>query len=228
VLSLLRKAVIIDPEFASAYGLTALCYQQRKANGWCLDPEKETAEAERVAWRAADLGRSDAEALSWSGLALAYVIGDVEAGASLVERALHLNPNSASAWRYDAWISGWLGEPERAVESALRGMRLSPVDPMLWSYQAALAYAHFLAGRYQEAISWAEASLRERVNPEALRVKAVSSALDNRLDQARKSVVELLRLNPSLRISGLKWLPFRRADDWARYERGLRMAGLPE
>ena len=229
MLSLLRKALTIDPEFASAYGLAALCYQQRKANGWFVDPEKETAEAERVARRAADLGRNDADALSWSGLALAYVVGDVEAGAALIERALHLNPNCAFAWRYDAWISGWLGQPERAVESALRGMRLSPVDPLLWSFQAAMAYAHFFAGRYAEAITWAEASLRERSsNPEALRVMAVSSALDNRLDQARKNLVELLRVNPSLRISGLKWLPFRRADDWARYEHGLRIAGLPD
>ncbi|WP_271595915.1 tetratricopeptide repeat protein [Bradyrhizobium sp. CCBAU 25360] len=188
------------------------------------DLDQETREAERPA----DLGSNYADALSWSGLAFAYVVGDVETGAALVENALYLNPNSAFAWRYNAWISGWLGQPERAIESALRGMRPSPVDPLLWSFQAALAYGHFFAGHYGEAINWAEASLRERLNPEALRVMAVSCALDNRLDQARKSVVQLLQLNPSLRISGLRWLPFRRADDWARYEQVLRMARLPE
>jgi TolB-like protein len=227
-LLLLKEAITIDPDFASAWGLAALCYQRRKVNGWVIHPEQETAEAERLGRRAAELGMEDADALSWSALTLAYVVGDVETGASLVARSLKLNPNSATAWSYDAWISGWLGEPDRAIDSATRAMRLSPLDPLLCYFQAALAYAHFFAGRYHEAISWSEMSLRERSNQEAMRVLAASSALVDRLDDARKTVIELRRLNPSLRISDLRGLPFRRPDDWSRYQSGLRMAGLPE
>lgn len=145
----------------------------------------------------------------------------------LVQRALKINHNSA-AWSFDAWISGWLGDPDRAIESARCAIRLSPRDPSLCYFHAALGYAHFFAEPYEEAISCAQMSLRERSNQEAMRVMAASSALANRLEDAKKIVSELRRQNPSLHISDLKSLPFRRQDDWARYERGLRMAGLPE
>src|SRR5262245_38214260 len=41
-------------------------------------------------------------------------------------------------------------------------MRLSPLDPAMPSLQATTAYAHFFAGRYDEALSWAGMALRQR------------------------------------------------------------------
>ena len=110
-LLLLEKAMSRDAEFASACGLAALCYQKRKANGWVVDPERETAEAKRLARRAADIGKNDADALSWSALTLAFLAGDIEVAASLIERSLKLNPNSATAWTCDTWINGCNWEP---------------------------------------------------------------------------------------------------------------------
>ena len=52
-----RGAIERDPEFASAYGLAARCYSQRKACGWMTDRLQETAEAERLAWLAAESAR---------------------------------------------------------------------------------------------------------------------------------------------------------------------------
>jgi hypothetical protein len=51
-----------------------------------------------------------------------------------------------------------------------------------------------------------------------------------RLKQAQKAVARLRQLNPSVRVSNLKSVlgPYRRAEDLARYEEGLRRAGLPE
>jgi hypothetical protein len=40
---------------------------------------------------------------------------------------------------------------------------------------------------------------------------------------------QLRRMNPTLSISSIEdFLPFRRPEDLARYEEGLRKAGLPE
>ena len=55
-----------------------------------------------------------------------------------------------------------LGEPEAAIDDVCRAMRLSPNDPHRFSMYGALAMAHFLAGRYAEAISLAEAANREQ------------------------------------------------------------------
>jgi hypothetical protein len=53
----------------------AYCYVWRKANGWMADPKWETAEAERLARKAARLGVGDAVPLSEAGFALAFVVG---------------------------------------------------------------------------------------------------------------------------------------------------------
>src|SRR5262245_42447158 len=63
------KAIELDPDFASPYGMAALCYVPRKVNAWMDDRLKEVAEATRLAQRAIDLGREDAVALSGGALA---------------------------------------------------------------------------------------------------------------------------------------------------------------
>src|SRR5262249_2810811 len=150
----------LDPEFATAYGAAARCYCQRKGSGW--DPVHEVAEAGRLARCAAELGKNDALALCTAGLALGYVVGDVDEGAALIARALDLNPNLAWAWQMSGWSKIWLGEQEAAIEHAVRAMRLSPQDPQIHSMQSVVAYGHFFAGRYAEAASWAEKALREQ------------------------------------------------------------------
>ena len=78
-LRLFARATELDPDFASPYGVAAFCYVVRKMNGWMSNPAAlDVAEAARLAWRAAELGKDDAVALSFGGLALGYVAGDLE------------------------------------------------------------------------------------------------------------------------------------------------------
>ena len=84
-LSLFYKAIELDPNFASAYGLAARCYAQRKTNGWVTDRAYEIAETARLARRAAELGRDDAVALCTAGIALAFVVGDLDGGAAYID-----------------------------------------------------------------------------------------------------------------------------------------------
>ena len=96
--------------------------------------------------------------------------------------------------------------------------------------QGAVAFAHFLAGRYEEASSWAEKALRERPNLLLVLVPAAASgALAGHLKTAQKAAESLRTLNPSLRLSNIENLiSFRRPEDLARLREGLRKAGLPE
>jgi len=63
-----------------------------------------------------------------------------------------------------------------------------------------------------------------------LRIIAASKALTGWLEPAQTAVARLRQLNPALRVSSLKDVlgPYRRPDDVARYEEGLRRAGVPE
>ncbi|MFL6828659.1 MAG: tetratricopeptide repeat protein, partial [Bradyrhizobium sp.] len=165
------------------------------------------------------------------GWALAFVVRDLEVGAALIDRALVLNSNSAEAWYWGGWVKILLGAPEPALERFARAMRLSPVDPLTMRMRSGTAYAHFLAGRYDQAASWAAMALQD--NPDfqpGLRIDAASNAMAGRPEQAHKAMTRLRQLYPALRLSTLKDMrgPYRRAEDVSRYEEGLRQAGLPE
>jgi TolB-like protein/class 3 adenylate cyclase len=228
-LQLFYKAIELDPDFSSAYGMAARCYARRKINRWMAESVKETSEAARLAHRAVALGKEDAVALSSGGYALGYVVGKLEEGIAFIDRALALNPNLASAWYFSGWTRVYLGEAELAIEHFRHAMRLSPLDHRLFP-QHALALAHFLAGRYDEASSLAGKALRE--NPKyhpGLRVLAASNALAGRLEDAQKVMARLREIDPALRVSDLRsLLPLRLPGDAAKYAEGLRKAGLPE
>jgi TolB-like protein/Flp pilus assembly protein TadD len=225
-----QRAIELDPNFASAYGMAARCYAQRKARGWIADQARETAETARLAKRAVELGKDDAVALMAAGFALAYVVGDIEDGAAFIDQALVLNPNLASAWMFSGQLKVWLGQPETAIERLTHAMRLSPQDPQLVHVHRNTAQANFIAGRYVEAFSWAEKAAR--AIPDNLITDgtvAACAALAGRLADAERAVARLRQLQPQLRISDLMDLfPLRRPEDRARWVEGLRKAGLPE
>jgi adenylate cyclase len=236
-LRLFTKAIELDPDFASAYGMAAWCYVRRKGSRWIIDRVQETAETARLARRAAELGWDDAVALAWGGFALAYVVHDVEVGAALIDRALQLNPNLAEAWHFSGWVRIYLGEPEVAIEHLTHAMRLSPLDPLTFVAQMAIAFGYFFAGRYDDASTWAEKALatsppalRERpVYHPALLIAAASNSLAGRLEEASNAITRLRQLNPTPHIANLKnQIPLRRPEDLARYAEGLRKAGLTD
>jgi adenylate cyclase len=229
-LTLFSKATELDPDFASAYGAAAFCYFLRKANGWMTDRAREIDDAVRLAGRAAELGKDDAVALSFGGLALGYVADEIEAGIELIDRALRLNPNLAIAWSASGCLRTGLGDHERAIEHTARAMRLSPLDPLTFFMQTFTAFAHFLMGRYDEA--WPLAEKACRAQPyfmSAIRLAAASNACAGRLDEARRLVARALQLDPALRVSNFKdRIISIRPEDFAKYADGLRKAGLPE
>jgi TolB-like protein len=224
------KAIELDPDFASAYGMATWCYSRRQRNGWMTDRVREQAEAKRLALRAAELGRDNAIALSTAGNSIAWFGQEVEAGAELIDRALKLNPNLAFAWYSSAWVHIWLGAPDTAIEHAARAMRLSPLDPLFHAMEAALALAHFIAERYDEAIVWAEKAFRKEKNYHGtIRILAASHVFGGNLDKARAAMACMRERNPALRLAELREIvPLRRQDDRTRYFEGLRIAGLPE
>ena len=88
-------------------------------------------------------------------------------------------------------------------------MRLSPLDPLTNRTRTTTAHAHFFAGRYDEALSWAAMALREWPDYQtALRIAAASNALAGRLEEARNVLERLQKLDPKLRefpISRTSW-----------------------
>ena len=229
-LQLFCKAIELDPGLACAYGMAAWCCVRRKALGWTNERVQESAEAVRMARKAVHLGGEDPVALCMGGYALAFVAEEFDDAAAFMDRGLAVNPNTAQAWTLSAWLRVWRGEPDLALEHVARAMRLSPLDPNMFGMHGGMAYAHFLAGRYDMASSCAEKAMRD--NPAfllAICISAASNALAGRLERGQRAMSRALECDPNLRGSNLRDLaPFRRAEDFTTFAKGLLKAGLPE
>jgi TolB-like protein len=229
-LQLFYEAIELDTSFGAAYAMAAYCLMLRQVFLWTTDAAKERAETERLARRAAETGWDDALALARAGHALAVGVGDLERATAMIDRARNLNPNLAVAWYASGWLRNFLGEPETAIEHLAYAMRLSPCAPEICRMQAGMAFALFLLSRYEEALELAQiASLQPPRYPTPIEVAAASAALAGHLDTARTWIARLREIDPEFCVSDFKkkLRPLRRPEDLARYEDGLRKAGLP-
>jgi tetratricopeptide (TPR) repeat protein len=224
------RATELDPEFSSAFGMAARCYSQSKAQGWQKDVPFEIAEVRRLARKAVELGPDDPIALSASGMALAYVAGDLDAGDVLIDKSLELNPNLASGWMFSGFVKSWRGEAETAISRSTRALLLSPHDPSLSNIRRAIAFSYFIAGRYAEAISASEMITPITQNVVfGLATVAACAALLGRQAEAEHAASAIRLADPSLRLANLRErFPMAREEDFSRWEEGLRKAGLPE
>ena len=201
-----------------------------ESGGWITDHAQAVAEAERLARRAAALGKDDAVALATAGFALADLVGDVEGGDALINQALVLNPNLAWAWLFSGWAKVDLGQPEEAIEQLNRAMRLSPNDPQRLSYVLRSRIGSF----YRRSVPRSAEIRRNGMagaagDPMPRCLAAASAALAGQMETAQKAMVVLRQLDPNLRLSNLRNLQsFHRAEAYAKWEKGMRTAGLPE
>jgi TolB-like protein len=227
-LQLFERAFALDNGLACAYGMAAWCYMQRKVRGWMIDHVQESAEAKRLAWKAVHSGGDDAVALCMGGYALAFLAHEFDDAAAFMDRGLAVNPNLAQTWMLSSWLRVWRGESDLALDHVARAMRLSPLDPSMYGMHGAMAYGHFLAGRYDTASSCAEEAMRAK--PDfllAICIFAASNALAGRLEPAKNGIARARECNPDLRASSLEDLaPFRRMEDLATFAEGLRKSGL--
>ena len=108
-------------------------------------------------------------------------------------------------------------------------MRLSPADPHTFTMRTATPSAHFSAGRYDEALAWAEEVAWERPGfLIAAIVVAAAAAQAGRPETAERAMGRLRQLEPDMRLGSMRdYWPIRRPPDVARWDEGLRRAGLP-
>ena len=227
---LFRKAVDLDPGYASACGMTAICYVRRKASRNMADEKQETAEALQFARWSVELGPEDPIALSTGGFALAYLGSELDVGTTFIDRALELSPNLASAFIFSGWTRILLGDQAMAIKHFKHSMRLSPLDPFIMSSYSGIAFAHLLMGETREAATWAQTAFQ--MQPKYFFtsvVCAAADALSGDLSRARQAIGRVREADPTFRVSNLAELePLRDRQQLAIWAEGMRKAGLPD
>jgi TolB-like protein len=228
-IDLLGRALAIDPSYAPAAGLFAWCRVLESARRALSD--EEIAEGVRLARQAIEIGEQDPDALSMGGWGIFLLAGERAAGLSAIEQALAINPNAALAWTFCGWARGYSNRPALAIEALQRAMRLSPLDPQRWMFYGALALAHLVAGRYEDAIEWADRALHQQPRATAVvTYKAVACGYLGRVEEGRECVRRLRELRPGASVAHSKRLfgPISSPEVIAIFVEGYRKAGLPE
>jgi tetratricopeptide (TPR) repeat protein len=110
-------------------------------------------------------------------------------GIALLDGAVLLNPNLASAWFLGGFLRVLHGETDAALEHLAHAVRSSPLDPEMFRMQAGMAMAHYFAGRFDSASAWAEkAAGNLSTFPAAHCLAAASHALAGRMDKATQAM----------------------------------------
>jgi TolB-like protein len=223
-------ALEIDSAYGPAMARIALSRAMQQLRDWIPPVGPEVEEGILMARKAITAASDDALVLDFAGLALTHLVGDNNAALSALNRAIVLNPNFGLAFGHRAVVLAYLNRPDEAIFSAHQAIRLSPLDPALFSFCQALALAHLAAGRYEVGLAWAEEALRENGGMAALRLKL---SLCGHLGQHVESLASLRRvreLHSKPTVAGvIRGLPKGIAPEVAAcLADGLRKAGLPE
>ena len=210
--------------------MIGICRQAQKARDWGPLSEADVADAIQLAKQAIELGKDDPDTLWMAAHCLSALAGEHAVAVGAIRRALTLNPNCAHAWMARGLVSAF-SEPDAALQSFQRAMRLSPLDPLTYIFTAGMAFAHSTAGRYEEAIEWADRSLYEQPRfTAALRIKVALCIHLDRVEEARQWLERLLHQQPGMTIAGLRSYAarFTAPEFLTWYLDSLRKAGLPE
>ena len=210
-LASLRQAIDIEPGYAAALAQAAFCYLWRFTNQWMADEDAETVEGVRLARAAVAADREDPTVLAIAGRALLLLNGDADTAGTLLDRAVARNPNSAIACGYSGSTRVWGGDYGVGIERCARAMRLSPLDPMTFTFLSAIGRAHFFERRLEEALVWLRRASQEHpTGPTILLFLASTHAHLGRLDEAHAALRRLLEVSPRTTIAWLKRWPLHK------------------
>jgi TolB-like protein len=229
--SLLKRALAIDPNYAPAKALIGWHRVHQTSHGRSPVSDTDTAEAVALARQALEAGKDDPDTLWMAAATLTIFAGELTVAAAAIDRALTLNPNSAHAWMVRGVVSVNLGQPGPAIEACERAMRLSPLDRQRRNFTTGIARAHLVAGRYEEAADWAERTLRDEPGYRAALVtKAIACAHLARMEEARAALSQQIEAQPGLTIARYRafWSRVFSPELMEISLSGLRKAGLPE
>jgi adenylate cyclase len=223
-----QKAIELDPTYAVAYAWMGWTYFMEWAYQLSDDPQ---ALEQAFAMEQQAIALDDSSPLAHDILGAVYLWRNKQHEQSIAEakRAIALSPNFYSPYSVLGISLIFAGRPAEAIDELEKAIRLNPRNPLyLETYLAVLGAAYSSTGRVEEAITTLKRAVSLVPNdpgPHQI-LASIYSAL-GREEEARAEAAEVLRLNPSFSLEGLKQrLPFKDPAKTEQYLASLRKAGL--
>ena len=224
---ILERTVERYPNYAPAHSMLAFMLLLSSHMGWSSrEVQANQAAALALATRATELDESD----PWAHLVLGYVAffkRRTDAAAEEFGRALDLNPNFAATHGYLGFALAHDGRSDQAIAHCEQAIRMSPHDPQNVIFYAGLGIAHYLAGRYTEAVGFGRKAVQLRNGwTGGHRTYVVSLAQAGQIEEARAALARLKELQPNMSIAWCeRYVPYM-PGPMAKFLEGLRKAGL--
>jgi adenylate cyclase len=227
-ISLLDRALQLEPHYGLAAALAAWAHGQQVAYNWSRDFTAERKAATRLVEQAVMWVHDDPTALTALSSAMMMLGADVPQAAAFADQALALDPNHSWAWMRRGWGQVYLGNPEEGLLAFEHAVRLSPLDPFAFNIHLGMGLAHFSAGRPQMAIQFARKALGERPGLTwPYRDLATYFADHGDLAAARDSLLKFTGEHRGVTLATIgDGLRFMEPALLSKYLRGLKLAGL--
>ena len=219
---LFRRAVEIDPDYASAYAGVGWTYIYAVFDGWTGSPGKALDRAEELAQRALVLSESNIDGHKL--LARVY-IARRQYDLALVEseRVIAINPNDPEGHVAQGIVLLWSGRPDGAILALDTAARFDPGMNPTGNWHLSVAY--YLKERYGEAVTILERNIRRRTdNVFDYVILAASYAQLGQSNRAARAIETVRRLQPF--FTAKDFTLFRNRSDTEKIAEGLRKAGL--
>jgi adenylate cyclase len=222
---LIKEAIALDPNYASAYYTLSGSYFSDIIFGASKSPKESMMMAIKNCQKAITLDDTLSTAHAWLGFLYAN-IRKYDEGIALCEHAVELGPSNSTTYRHLAMTLRYAGRWEEASMASLTAIRLDPFPASGTLYGLGLAYA--FTGKFEKAIEACQKATT--ISPNDLLSHMVLAAIygmADRIDEAKTVSVDVMRIEPKFSaeqfVKRLKW---KRKDDIEYFLKALKKAGL--
>ena len=223
-IALYDQAIAIDPNFADAWAGLVFPYQSGWSFAWPGYDDGLKIAAEK-AQRAIELGPMSSLANSRYGWVQTF-LRNPEGAIKSFEKALEIDPNNADTYFWFSEALNYAGQPERAIEAGMTGLRFDPVPPPNALHH--IAHGHFLSGNLAEAEEFEWRAIR--MAPSFPPARIVMSAIlveAGRLDEAKEQIADLLAIDSDYSFQRFdERYPYHDEGHHDRMTSAIKLAGI--
>jgi adenylate cyclase len=220
---LFEQAIQLDPTYASAYAALGKTRTTAAFSGWTEFPDDAYQQAERLAQKAIELDKDNAEAHRLLGDVYSYR-RQFDLAIDEFGRAIELNRSDAEGYLYRGGLFVTVGRSGEAIADFEVAKSLIPSLGSAWL--APVGWAYYLQHRYQEAMTTFAGGAHTAPSDYFVHAGlAASYAQLGRKEEATKAAADVLRTWPFFRVDQFI-ANFQYETDRVLITEGLRKAGL--
>jgi len=220
---LFRRAIELDPNYATAYSGLGWTYYEPVRWGWTGSPQEAMQQAHDLTQKALALEPTD-----FYGRRLLASIYALRRQHDLAliesERLIAINPNDAGSYAQQGMALTWLGRPVGAIRALERALRFDPdMNPDIFWH---LGLAYYLNERYADSTAVLERNIGRKAGPfwDYLLLAAAYAQMDN-AEEAARAAEAVRRIDPRYKRQ-MRFGQFKNSADIKHVDEGLSKAGL--